>query len=155
MTKKLETQLRQLYEIDYLKWIETTLEKLRNQDYSAIDWDNLIDEIEDMGKRERRSLKSNLIVVLTHFLKWQYQPELRSSSWKGSIVEHRRRIRESLQDSPSLKAYLETVFSQCYADAIAQATAETELPKETFPEVSPYTLMQVFDANFLPGKDSI
>jgi hypothetical protein len=150
MTRELEANRERLYNTDYLKWIQTTVEKLRVQDYSSIDWENLIDEIEDMGRSERKSLKSNLIVVLTHLLKWQYQPEFRSGSWKGSIVEHRRRIREALKDSPSLKPYLEEVFAQCYWDAVELASAETELPVETFPQECPYTSTQVLDSSFLP-----
>jgi hypothetical protein len=149
MTTELEANRQSLYETDYLKWIDTTIEKLRLQDYSNIDWENLISEIEDMGRSERKSLKSNLIVVLTHLLKWQYQPEFRSGSWKGSIVEHRRRIREALSDSPSLKPYLEEVFAGCYLDAVEQASAETGLPVETFPQECPYTSAEVLNSNFL------
>jgi hypothetical protein len=150
MTKELEANRQGLYETDYLKWIETTVEKLRLQEYSSVDWENLIEEIEDMGRSERKSLKSNLIVVLTHLLKWQYQPEFRSGSWKGSIVEHRRRIRDSLKESPSLKPYLQEVFAECYSDAVEWASAETELPVETFPGECPYTSAEVLDSNFLP-----
>lgn len=150
MTQKLEANQQQLYETDYLKWIETTTRKLRDRDYSNIDWENIIEEIEDMGRSERRSLKSNLVVVLTHLLKWQYQPQYRGGSWKGSIVEHRRRIREALKDSPSLKPYLEEVFAECYLDAVEQASAETELSAETFLQSSPYTSVEVLDSNFLP-----
>jgi hypothetical protein len=149
MTTELEANRQSLYETDYQKWIDTTIEKLRLQDYSNIDWENLIEEIEDMGRSERKSLKSNLIVVLTHLLKWQYQPEFRSGSWKGSIVEHRRRIREALSDSPSLKPYLEEVFAGCYLDAVEQASAETGLPVETFPQECPYTSAEVLNSNFL------
>jgi hypothetical protein len=149
MTTELEANRQSLYETDYLKWIDTTIEKLRLQDYSNIDWENLIEEIEDMGRSERKSLKSNLIVVLTHLLKWQYQPEFRSGSWKGSIVEHRRRIREALSDSPSLKPYLEEVFAGAYLDAVEQASAETGLPVETFPQECPYTSAEVLNSNFL------
>jgi hypothetical protein len=149
MTTELEANRQSLYETDYLKWIDTTIEKLRLQDYSNIDWENLIEEIEDMGRSERKSLKSNLIIVLTHLLKWQYQPEFRSGSWKGSIVEHRRRIREALSDSPSLKPYLEEVFAGCYLDAVEQASAETGLPVETFPQECPYTSAEVLNSNFL------
>ena len=106
MTRELETNRQSLYETDYLKWIQTTVEKLRVGDYPNIEWENLIEEIEDMGRSERRSLKSNLIIVLTHLLKWQFQPELRSGSWKGSTVEHRRRIREALKDHPALNLIL-------------------------------------------------
>jgi hypothetical protein len=150
MTTELDANRQSLYEADYLKWIETTIEKLRVRDYSNIDWENLIEEIDDMGRSERKSLKSNLIVVLTHLLKWQYQPDFRSGSWKGSIVEHRRRIRDALKDSPSLKPYLQEVFAECYLDAVELASAETELPVETFPQECPYTPAEVLDSSFLP-----
>jgi hypothetical protein len=139
-----------LYETDYLKWIETTLTKLRMGDYSHIDWENLIEEIEDMARSERRSLKSNLVVLLMHLLKWQYQPEFRSGSWKGSIVEHRRRIREALKDSPSLKPFLTEIFAECYVDAVEQASAETGLFAEIFPEFCPYSYEEVLSGEFLP-----
>jgi len=125
MTTDIEASRKNLYETDFLQWIETTVAQLKAQDYANIDWENLIDEIETMGRSERRSLKSNLVVILMHLLKWQYQPERRSSSWKGSIVEHRRRIRNELKDSPSLKSYLEEIFEECYADAVEQAIAPT------------------------------
>lgn len=150
MTAELEINKQSLYETDFLRWIETTVEKLRDRDYSNVDWENLIEEIETMGRSERKSLKSNLVIVLLHLLKWQYQPERRSGSWKGSIAEHRLRIRDELKDSPSLKPYLEEVFAQCYADAIVRASAETGLPAEVFPPSCPYTSTEVLDAGFLP-----
>lgn len=150
MTTELEANRQRLYETDYLKWIETSVEKLRGKDYSNIDWENLIEQIEDMGRSERSSLESNLIVVVTHLLKWQYQPEFRSGSWKGGIVEHRRRIRKAIKASPSLKPYLEQVFAECYSDAVEQASAETGLPVETFPQLCPYTSAEVLDSNFIP-----
>ncbi|MBD0362933.1 MAG: DUF29 domain-containing protein, partial [Coleofasciculus sp. C3-bin4] len=148
MTTELDANRQSLYEADYLKWIETTVEKLQVRDYSSVDWENLIEEIEDMGRSERRSLESNLVVVLTHLLKWQYQPDFRSGSWKGSIAEHRRRIRKALKESPSLKPYLQEVFAECYLDAVEQASAETELPVERFPKECPYTAAEVLDSNF-------
>lgn len=146
----LKTDSQTLYQTDYLQWISTTAEKLRSRDYETVDWDNLIEEIEDMGRSERRSLKSNLIVVLVHLLKWQFQPEHRSGSWEGSIVEHRRRIREALEESPSLRPYVEGIFSECYKNAVKQAKAETGLPLAAFPEQCPYELTTVMDDEFLP-----
>ena len=146
----LKAELQMLYETDYMKWIETTIEKLRSQDYANVDWENLIEEIEDMGRSERKSLKSNLIVILLHLLKWQFQPERRSGSWEASIIEHRRRVKDDLIDSPSLKPYLENIFAECYTQAVKQAKAETGLPLETFPVECTYELPQVIDDEFLP-----
>jgi hypothetical protein len=106
-----------------LQWIKTTVEKLHCRDYANVDWDNLIEEIEDMGRSEQRSLESNLIVLLLHLLKWQYQPERRSGSWEASMIEHRRRIKKALKESPSLKPYLESIFSEPYIEAVKQAKA--------------------------------
>lgn len=148
MTTELNANRKNLYEADYLKWIETTVQKLRVRDYSSVDWENLIAEIEDMGRSERRSLESNLVVVLTRLLKWQYQPDFRSGSWKGTIAEHRRRIRKALKESPSLKPYLQEVFAECYLDAVELASAETELPIERFPDECPYTSTEVLALSF-------
>ncbi len=150
MTTELEASRKHLYETDFLQWIETTAETLKTQDYANVDWENLIDEIESMGRSERRSLTSNLVVVLLHLLKWQYQPDRRTTSWKSSLIEHRRRIRDDLKDSPSLKPYLEDVFDECYKDAFEQAIAETDLPAETFPRSCPYTSAEALDSNYLP-----
>ncbi|MCY7383204.1 MAG: DUF29 domain-containing protein [Microcoleus sp. CAN_BIN18] len=150
MTTKLEVDRQKLYNADYLRWIETTVEKLRILDFSNIDWENLIAEIEDMGRSERRSLESNLVVIILHLLKWQFQPDQRSGNWKASIVEHRRRIRKTIKDSPSLKPYLEEVLVECYADAVEQASAKTGLSLETFPQLCIYSAVEVLDSDFLP-----
>lgn len=150
MTAELNTQSQSLYETDYLQWIEATIAQMKQHNYGAIDWDNLIEEIEDMGRSERRSLESNLTVILLHLLKWQFQPERRSNSWQASIAEHRRRIRKAFKDSPSLKPYLEEVLAECYGDAIELASIETGLPASTFPRSCPYTSAQVLEIGFLP-----
>ncbi len=139
-----------LYESDYVAWVETTLQRLKQQDYDSVDWENLIEEIEDMSRRERQALESNLIILLMHLLKWQCQPEHRSGSWSGSIVEHRRRINKALKDSPSLKPYLQTIIDSAYDDALEQAIAETTLPADRFPPKCPYNMDQVLERGFLP-----
>jgi Domain of unknown function DUF29 len=150
VTIELRTDKKGLYTIDFVQWVETTAEQLRNQDYTNVDWENLIDEIEDMSRRERKALKSNLIVVLLHLLKWEYQPEYRTGSWQGSIREHRRRINDDLKDSPSLVPYLQEIWAECYENAREQAADETGLPLETFPETFPYSTEQVLDSKFMP-----
>jgi Domain of unknown function DUF29 len=149
MTANLPTAQTTLYTADYVRWIETNLEHLKAKEFSLVDWENLVEEIEDMSNRERRSLESNLVIVLLHLLKWHYQPNLRSGSWKGSLVEHRRRIRKALKGSPSLMPYLRECFGEAYADAVEQAIAETNL-LDVFPPQCSYSLEQVLDAGFLP-----
>jgi len=147
MHTELKVSQLDLYETDYYLWIQETLNQLKHQNYSQVDWVNLLDEIEDMARREQRSLESNLVVVLLHLLKWQYQSNRRSGSWSGSIIEHRRRIRKALRDSPSLKNYLGEVWAECYESAVEQASAETELPIETFPSECPYSIDQILEAD--------
>ncbi|NJL83013.1 MAG: DUF29 domain-containing protein [Chloroflexaceae bacterium] len=141
---------KSLYETDFVRWVETTAEQLRTQNYACVDWANLIEEIEDMSRRERKSLKSNLVVILVHLLKWQYQPECRSGSWRGSIREYRRRINDNLQDSSSLIPYLQEIFAECYVNACKQAADETGLLLEIFPCHCPYTAKQSLNAEYLP-----
>jgi Domain of unknown function DUF29 len=150
MTTKLQASQKSLYETDFVRWVETTAEQLRTQNYADVDWINLIEEIEDISRREWKSLKSNLVVILLHLLKWQYQPESRSGSWRGSIREHRRRIGDDLKDSPSLTPYLQEAFAECYANARKQTADETGLSLETFPVDCPYTSSQTLDSDFLP-----
>ncbi|NER52849.1 MAG: DUF29 domain-containing protein [Symploca sp. SIO1A3] len=150
MSAELQVNQKSLYEADFVRWIETTVEQLRNQNYTCVDWTNLIEEIEDMSRRERKSLKSNLVVIMLHLLKWQYQPECRSGSWRGSIREHRRRINDDLQDSPSLVPYFQEVLAECYVNACKQAADETGLPLEIFPLNCPYTSEQLLNSEYLP-----
>ncbi|MGF1518172.1 MAG: DUF29 domain-containing protein [Nodosilinea sp.] len=142
--------LASLYEADYLSWIEATAAALKRQDYGAINWENVVEEIEDMGRWERQSLESNLVVLLLHLLKWQFQPDHRSGSWESSIIEHRRRIRRAIQASPSLKRYLDDCLAECYQDAVDQAVSQTTLPRSTFPTDCPYPVGQIMARGFLP-----
>lgn len=147
----LDPELTQLYETDYLKWVELTISKLRSQDLEGIDWENLIEEIDNMGKSARSSLKSNLRVILLHLLKWQYQPSHRSRSWQSSIIEHRLRIEDAFVESPSLRRYCIEVFDSAYVGAIQLASSETGISQKTFPKICPYTPEQVLDPDFLPN----
>jgi Domain of unknown function DUF29 len=142
---------QELYETDYLQWIEATVQKIQSQEYGAVDWENLIEEIEDMGRRERHSLESNFIVLVIHLLKWQFQPQQRSGSWEGSIIEPRRRVNKALKDSPSLNPYLIGLEAECYKEAVKQVKAETSLPLAAFPLNCPYELVDMLKDDFLPS----
>jgi hypothetical protein len=139
-----------LYEQDFYLWLAQQAALLREGHLHELDVANLLDEIEDMGRSAKKAIKSNLLVLLTHLLKFQFQPDERSSGWHGSIVEHRRRLRDDFEESPSLRPYAAEVFGRAYADAREQASAETGLPLRSFPRSCPYTLEQTLDARFLP-----
>jgi Domain of unknown function DUF29 len=139
-----------LYERDFCLWIEQQAALLREGRFDELDLANLIEEIEAMARRDKKAIKNNLVVLLTHLLKHRFQPEQRSTSWRGSIVEHRQRLRDDFEESPSLRQHAADVFARAYADARERASAETGLPLRTFPKSSPYTLEQTLDPKFLP-----
>ncbi len=113
--QKPTTSHQRLYNTDFAKWIDQATVLLKQRKFDELDIENLIEEVEDWRKRDRRALCSNLEIVLLHLLKWQFQPEQRSTSWRGSIREHRRHISRILKDSPSLNAYLLQEYEDCYS----------------------------------------
>ncbi|MBD2144888.1 DUF29 domain-containing protein [Sphaerospermopsis sp. FACHB-1194] len=142
-----------LYEQDFYLWIETTAKQLKAGKFAEIDLENLIEEIESMGRIEKRTLESNLVVLLMHLLKYKCQPEKRSKSCLSTIFEHRRRLNKHFQDSPSLKTslknfFLET-FVECYQDARQQASIETGLLLDIFPVESPFNTDECLNQDFL------
>jgi hypothetical protein len=139
------------YDSDLVAWSERQAALARARKLHALDLMNLAEELEDMGRRERRALESHLTRLLMHLLKWRYQPERRTGSWHLTIREARRQIRRILQDSPSLVPYLESVFNECYQEARGDAAAETGLAIEAFPTQSPDTPSEVLAPGFLPA----
>ncbi len=139
-----------LYDKDYYLWLEETIQLLQEGRLTDLDIFNLIEEIKDMGRSEKNALESNLIVLLMHLLKWKYQPEEQSGSWRGSIREHRRRILKAFKNSPSLKRYFEVVFDESYQEARKQAADETELSLNTFPKNCPFKIEDILDPEYLP-----
>lgn len=138
------------YDTDFNLWIEETVKQLKVGNFHEIDLDNLIDEIESMGKNNKRELKSRLAVLLMHLLKWQYHGSKRSHSWLSTIRKQRLQLSLLLEDSPSLKPLLEKEFEQWYQYAKKEAARETNLSLDTFPTSCPLTLEMVLDSDFLP-----
>jgi len=139
-----------LYDRDFCLWVEEQARLLKEGRLQQLDLVNLIDEIEDLGIHEKKAVQSNLVVVLKHLLKYQYQPRRRSRSWLSSIAEHRRRLRNDLATSPSLRPYAHERFEQCYQDGRRQALIESGLAEEALPRPPAYTLEQALDPEFLP-----
>ena len=142
--------VKSLYEKDYLAWLEYTASLLRQHRFNEVDIDHLVEEIEDMGRSEKRAVRSQLTRLLMHWLKWQYQTEKRSNSWLFYIKEARKQIERFLRDSPFLKNHLYETFEMCYQDAREDAADETNLPIESFPINCLITLDQALDKTFLP-----
>jgi Domain of unknown function DUF29 len=139
-----------LYERDFCLWVEEQVRLLREGRLEQLDLVNLIDEVEDLGIYEKTAVESNLVVVLKHLLKHQFQPHRRSRSWLSSIAEHRRRLRNDLATSPSLRRYARACFDDCYQDGRRQALIETGLAPDALPSTPLFTLEQTLDPDFLP-----
>ena len=139
-----------LYERDFNLWAQEQAKALRSRQFTKLDYDNLIEEIEDMGKSEKKAVASNLRIVLLHLLKYKYQSAKKTDSWTNSIVEHRIRLLSDFEDSPSLKRHCESVFDKQYQYARKQASIETKLSIDTFPARCPFTFLQTLDLDYLP-----
>ena len=140
------------YECDFHGWITHNVALLRAGRLSEIDAEHIAEELESMGKRDLRQLRSRLQVLVMHLLKWQFQPAHRSSSWRGSILEQRLRIRDLLQDCPSLKPFLPEAVAAAYADSAKLAGKETGLSITLFPTQPPYALDLLLDDDWFPDE---
>jgi len=147
--------MAELYEVDFYGWTQEQAKFLRNGAWDCLDIANLVEEIESLGKQERQELRNRLGVLLGHLLKWEFQPYLRSKSWFSTLREQRRRIRDLLDGSPSLKPSLPEVLEKAYQDGVDLAVRETSFKYKDFPAQCPYNLEQVLDLEFFPGEESI
>ncbi len=139
-----------LYEQDFYAWVLHQVAALRSGQTQQPDVENLAEEIEDMGRSQRWAVKSALTLILIHLLKYRYQAERPTNSWRATIREHRRRVRDELADSPSLRPYIEQILDGCYQDAREAAADESHLPVATFPTACPFALEQALDRDFVP-----
>ncbi|HEY9884246.1 MAG TPA: DUF29 domain-containing protein [Thermosynechococcaceae cyanobacterium] len=144
------TPSTQLYDRDFYLWLQETAQLLRNGEFDRLDIENLVEEIESMSRSDKHAVESNLEVILMHLLKYKYQPERRSKSWRLTLFEHRDRLRKTFRESPSLRPYLASEFEDCYRSARKKASIETGLPIATFPPDSPFTPEQALDEDYLP-----
>jgi len=149
---KIEHKTDELYETDFYAWTVEQARFLRNGDWSNLDISNLAEEIESLGKQDRRELRNRLRVLIGHLLKWEFQVNKRSNSWSNTIDEQRFQILGLLQESPSLKPYLPDAISEVYKYALKLATDETSLSQESFPQECPYSLEKILDFEFFPGE---
>lgn len=148
-----------LYDYDLQLWIQQTIEQLKNGKFESLDIEHLIEELVDLGKSEKNTLRSNLMILLAHLLKLRVQsevPDTMKGSWYSSVLEHRQRVLNNLADTPSLKNFLGEAVAKAYADGRKLAIKEGKLakfgvqvPKESeYPLKCPFTIEQILDEDF-------
>ncbi len=137
-----------LYEADFYGWTQDTADRLRRNEFTGIDLAALVEEVEDMGKRQKSAVQSRLAILIAHLLKWDCQPSKRSRSWQATIELQRSRIEKLLRQSPSLRPFLSETLGDVYPDAVLLAIKDTGLNKNAFATTSPYSIEEI-----LAGRD--
>ena len=138
------------YEEDFVLWTERQVALIRARQLDLVDWDNVAEEIEAMGSRERRELSTRLKILMMHLLKWQFQPQKRSRSWRATINDQRDEVEQLLQDNPSLRREVEALVRKRYRIARVNAAGETGPALRAFPSRCPYPAEQVLDSAYFP-----
>jgi hypothetical protein len=149
-----EGQAPDLYERDYYAWIQSQVRALRKHRIEQIDWTNVAEEIEDLGKSEKRSVESQLARIVELLLKLNYAParmrSLNRRGWEASIREARHQIRKLLRESPSLRRKTRELFADAYDSGRNAVIIATNLAESALPVTSPWTLEQLLDETFVP-----
>ena len=138
------------YDNDFYAWTQAQAGLLRSGQFSKVDIENVAEELESMGRSDKRELDSRLEILLMHLLKWQIQVRGRSPGWSGTIREQRRRIEKLLRESPSLRPIVGQLIPEAFTEARDKAAEETGLAETTFPSECPFSLEQILAEDFLP-----
>jgi Domain of unknown function DUF29 len=141
------------YDTDFYAWTQAQAAAIRAGAWGDVDRAHLAEEIEDVGKSERRALVSHLRVLLTHLLKWEYQPERRSDGWVDSMANAVVEARTILDDSPSLRPELRTFVDRAYEQARFLAARQTHQDLQRFPAVCPWSPDALLNPETVPDKD--
>ncbi|MGH6898114.1 MAG: DUF29 domain-containing protein [Geminicoccaceae bacterium] len=155
MATRIRREQTELYDADFVRWTEQQAAASRAGRVEALDLENLAEEIESLGKRDRRRLKSRLTVLIMHLLKWSYQPGRRSGAWESTIRTQRAEVRQVLDDSPTLRREVPGVIDERYEMARRNAAAETGLPLTRFPTDCPFTVDEILAEEWLPSADRV
>jgi hypothetical protein len=139
-----------LYERDFYAWTEEQAALLRAGRTDALDLEHLAEEVEGMSVSQRRELMARLVVLLTHLLKWQLEPELQSRSWRATILTQRQELEDLLEQSPSLRRLVDGMLPRAYAKAVTRAEQETGIEAGKMPARCPFTREQIL-GDWLPG----
>jgi Domain of unknown function DUF29 len=152
---KTKARPNELYEADFYAWTQEQARLLRERRFDDLDLENLIDEVESVGRSDKRQIESRLETLMAHLLKWKFQPGGRGKSWIRTIFEQRRRLIGLVKDSPSLREFLRQEVLNGYTAARLLAAEETGIAFGLFPEECPFTQDQVLDLEFFPEDREI
>jgi hypothetical protein len=142
-----------LRDTDFYSWTAEMARTLRQRQAENVDWEGIAEELEDLGRSEEAALKSHLQVLLSHLLKWAYQPDPRGKSWKRSIGNSRDEVTELLDTNPGLRRKLDSIFARAYRKARRDAAADTALEEDSFPTTSPWDFGEAITEDFWPGRN--
>ena len=142
-----------LHDQDFYAWTQEQIQLFKSGQLDQLDVPYLIEELHRMGASEKRELTRCLEVLLTHLLKWQYQPSHQNRNWSLTIKEQRFHLEDHLQENPSLKKpdALQGCLMKAYRRALVQVEKETGLACTTFPPTCPFSLEQIMSHSFYPG----
>jgi len=138
------------YDTDFYAWANEQALLLRSRRLAEADIEHIAEEIESMGRTEKRELVNRLAVLLAHLLKWKFQPNLRGRSWRLTIKEQRNAVADHMTDNPSLKSKTEEACEIAYRGAVIEAAKETAIDEDGFPSACPWTFAEAIDADFWP-----
>lgn len=141
------------YDADFHAWAHEQADAARRRSANEIDWDNVAEELESLGKQVAWELHNRYVVLLAHLLKWRFQPEKQSRSWRATIIEQRRQIAKHLRQNPSLKSVDEEEFGDAYGTARVRASGETDLDEDIFPHDPPFTPEEARADDFWPEPE--
>jgi len=142
--------VRSNYDTDFYAWANEQAMLLRSGKLAEADIEHIAEEIESMGRTEKRELVNRLAVLLAHLLKWKFQPNLRSRSWRLTIKEQRIAVADHIADNPSLQSKTEEAMTTAYRSAVIEAAKETAIDEDGFPSACPWTFAVATDAEFWP-----
>jgi hypothetical protein len=140
-----------LYDRDYYAWLMDQATHVRARRFDKLDYEHLAEELEDMGRSERRAVESHLKNLLLHLLKCSLQPKRRSLSWLDSIANARDAITDLLHESPSLRPALPEMLSRQYPRARRSAALQSDIAETDFPDACPFSLDEILDQAFFPA----
>lgn len=146
----------ELYERDYYTWTQEQARALREHRIEELDWANVAEEIEDLGKSERHALRSRLVRLIEHLLKLSHARERmlenNARGWELSTRNARDAFRDRLKESPGLRPQLDHLYVSAYREARNDVLKALRLPDSAIPEAPPWTLDEITDDAFLPRR---